>query len=122
MKHKSCDKPAWKEPVFHIYRAVVQEIRPSKNNRHTKQQQKPNKDRKGQNSITQKMCTATGGQGNINLTLRVNNEDVRGSEVRLWKKMEMSGQLHAQPALSQRRSSVPIGKEAGFAPEPVWTL
>jgi hypothetical protein len=32
--------------------------------------------------------------------------------------MEVSGQLHAPAALSL----VPIGYEAGWAPEPIWTL
>jgi hypothetical protein len=32
--------------------------------------------------------------------------------------MEVSGQLHAQVALSP----VPIGQEAGWAPDPVWTM
>jgi hypothetical protein len=37
--------------------------------------------------------------------------------------VEMSGQLHAAVALPLRKEPpVPIGKEAGWAPEPVWTL
>jgi hypothetical protein len=36
--------------------------------------------------------------------------------------MEVSGQLHALIALLQRKEPpVPIGQEAGCAPEPVWT-
>jgi hypothetical protein len=36
--------------------------------------------------------------------------------------MEVSGQLHALVALpTGKEPLVPIGKEAGWAPEPVWT-
>jgi hypothetical protein len=36
--------------------------------------------------------------------------------------MEVSGQLHAPAALSSGKGAmVPIGQEAGWAPEPVWT-
>jgi hypothetical protein len=37
--------------------------------------------------------------------------------------MEASGQLHAHAALPPRKESrVPSGQEAGWAPDPVWTL
>jgi hypothetical protein len=37
--------------------------------------------------------------------------------------MEVSGQLHAPAALhSEKETPVPIGQEAGWAPEPVWTV
>jgi hypothetical protein len=37
--------------------------------------------------------------------------------------MEVSGQLHASAALpSWKELTVPITQEAGWAPEPVWTL
>jgi len=37
--------------------------------------------------------------------------------------MEMSGQLYAPAALSPEiELSLPIGQEAWWAPEPVWTL
>jgi hypothetical protein len=37
--------------------------------------------------------------------------------------MELSGQLHASAALLQAKEfPLPIGQEAGWAPEPVWTM
>jgi hypothetical protein len=40
----------------------------------------------------------------------------------LGTNMEMSGQLHAPAALSPRKDPlVPIGQEAGWDPESVWT-
>jgi hypothetical protein len=37
--------------------------------------------------------------------------------------MEVSGELHAPPALPPRKErSVPIAYDAGWAPEPVWRL
>jgi hypothetical protein len=36
--------------------------------------------------------------------------------------MEVSGQLHAPAALFPGRTPVSIAKEAGWAPQPVWTF
>jgi hypothetical protein len=37
--------------------------------------------------------------------------------------MEVSGQLHTPTALPLgKESPLPIGREAGWTPEPVWTL
>jgi hypothetical protein len=37
--------------------------------------------------------------------------------------MEVSGQVHVSIVLTPEKDSpVPIGQEAGWAPEPVWTL
>jgi hypothetical protein len=40
-----------------------------------------------------------------------------------WYELEVSGQLNAPTALPPgEEPPVPIGKEAGWAPEPVWTI
>jgi hypothetical protein len=37
--------------------------------------------------------------------------------------MEVSGQIHAPAALTlEKEFQVPIGLEAAWAPEPIWTL
>jgi hypothetical protein len=50
--------------------------------------------------------------------------EYRRVELHFWTRhyMEVSGQLHAPPALLLRKESlVPLGLEAGWALEPVWT-